>query len=249
MTTLNLSHIHRVSSSRATFLLKLSLLLVLFAGFSVLTSQEARAQGNGLPGRVSVLENTSLKLIGMDSQATEAELTPTPAGNGRSLYLSDVLAKVTVPASATRTHLLIVAGASYGWHQTVSAQPYECGNAVVVYFKSAALTNAGLSTDTIHVAIGTDQQFDESASMVGVTRGKDPTWTIGVPVDLLAAFLRFAPRPTINGQPITDAQALTLANTLIHSPMEIQVKVRAGTRSVDSFEVGQGLIQVWADGN
>ncbi|HBB86798.1 MAG TPA: hypothetical protein DC047_04215 [Blastocatellia bacterium] len=185
----------------------------------------------------------------MDAQDADVELTPTPGANGRSQYLSDILAKVLVPASATRTHLLLVAGASYGWHQTVSAQPYECGNAVVVYFKSAALTNAGLSTDTVHVAIGTDQQFEESASTVGITRGKDPTWTIGVPVDLLAAFLKFAPRPTINGQPITDAQALELANILMHSPMEIQVKVRAGTRSVDSFEVGQGLIQVWADGN
>lgn len=246
MTTFSLSH--RVTSSTGTFVLKLSLLLVLSAAFSVLASQEARAQ-NGLAGRVSVLENTSLKLIGMDSQATDVELTPTPGANGRSQYLSDILAKVAVPASATRTHFLIVAGASYGWHQTVSAQPYECGNAVVVYFKSEALTNAGLSTDTVHVAIGTDQQFEESASTVGVTRGKDPTWTIGVPVDLLAAFLKFAPRPTINGQPITDAQALELANILMHSPMEIQVKVRAGTRSVDSFEVGQGLIQVWADGN
>jgi hypothetical protein len=248
MTTLNFSHVHRVSSSRGTFLLRLPLLLVLSAGLSVLTSPEASAQ-NSLPGRVSVLENTSLKLIGMDSQATDVELTPTPGANGRSQYLSDILAKVLVPASATRTHLILVAGASYGWHQTVSAQPYECGNAVVVYFKSAALTNAGLSTDTVHVAIGTDQQFEESASTVGVTRGKDPTWTIGVPVDLLAAFLKFAPRPTINGQPITDAQALELANLLMHSQMEIQVKVRAGTRSVDSFEVGQGLIQVWADGN
>ena len=249
MTTLNFFRVHRFTSSRGTLPFKLSLLLILLTGYFAFTSSEARAQQNGLSGRVSALENRSLKLIGMDSQAIEAELTPTPLGSGRNSYLSDVLATVAVPASANRTHFLLIGGASYGWHQIVSAQPYSCGNAVLIEFKSAALTDAGLSTDTIHVAVGTDQQFDESASNAGVTRGKDPTWTIGVPVNLLASFLTNPPRPTVDGQPITDAQALQLADMLMHSSMEIRVRVRATTRSVDSFSVSQGTIQVWADGN
>ena len=256
-------------------LLKLSLAFTLLVGLYVWTPYNVLAQGNNLPNRVSSLEGRaddhdaqlvelrsnvatigaratgSLKLVGMDLQNTDVELTPTPLSNGRSRYLSDPLAKVPVPASDARTHLLIVAGAVYSWHQVASDQAYQCGNAVFVSFKSAALTDAGLASDTISFAIGTDQQFDDAASTVGVTRGKDSIWTVGVPVSVFAAFLNgtFGPRATINGQPITDAQALEIATAMMRSAMEIQVRARATTRSVDSFTVSQGTLQVWSDGN
>lgn len=257
--------------------LKLSIALTLLAGLCLLTPAHALAQGNGngLAGRVSALEQradahdaqiaelhssvaaigaqatASLRLVGMKTQNTELEPTPTPLSNGISEYLTDSLATVPVPASATRTHLFLIVGAVYQWHQVVSDQRYRFGDAVVTTIKSAALTNAGLASDTVGFAIGSDLQLDDAASNVGVTRLKDRTWPVGLDINLVAALFNgtLGERAEINGQPVTDAQALQIAAAVMHSSMEIQVKARARARSVDSFVVSQGTVQVWADGN
>jgi hypothetical protein len=257
--------------------LKLWIALTLLAGLCLLTPAPALAQGNGngVAGRVSALEQradahdaqlaelhssvaaigaqvtASLKLVGMKTQNTELEPTPTPLSNGISEYLTDPLVTVPVPASATRTHLFLIVGAAYQWHQVVSDQRYRFGDAVVTTIKSAALTNAGLASDTIGFAIGSELQLDDAASGVGVTRLKDRTWPVGLDINVVASLFNgtLGERAEINGQPVTDVQALQIAAAVMHSSMEIQVKVRARARSVDSFVVSQGTVQVWADGN
>jgi hypothetical protein len=187
----------------------------------------------------------------MQTQNTELEPTPTPVGNGINEYISDPLATVIVPASATRTHLFLMTGAVYQWHQIISDQRYRFGEAVITSIKSAALTDAGLASNTIGLALGSELQLDDAASTVGVMRLKEKALPVGLDINLVAAILNgtLGERAQINGQPITDAQALQIAAALMHSSMEVQVKVRVRARSIDAFVVNQGTVQVWADGN
>ena len=262
-----------------SYLYKFVLTLALFVGgLCPWSSEHVLAQGalNGLPQRVSTLETradghdiqiaelrsgvttlaaqtaASLKYIGGVGRDIRMEPTPTLLSDGRSEYLSDVIVSLQVPASASRTHLLVVAGAQYEWHQAISPGRYFAATAVIVQLKSAAFTNAGLSFDTIGGAVGTERQADDAPSMFGITRFRDPLWPFAWDISTIANILNgtfFGTRATINGQPISDAQALEIATSMMHSPIEVRVKARARTRSVDRFAALQGTLQVWGDGN
>jgi hypothetical protein len=258
-------------------LCKFVLAMTLFAGLYARSTQPvfAQAGSSGIAQRVSTLETrvdthdaqiaelhlqlttlaaqtaASLKYIGGAASDIPMEPAPTVLSDGRSQYLSDVIVSLQVPASASRTHLLVVAGAQYEWHQAISPQNYSAATAVIVELKSTAFTNAGLSFDTIGGALGTERQVDDAASTVGVMRFRDPIWTFAWDISTIANVLNgnFGPRATINGQPITDAQALNIATSMMHSAVDVRVRARARTKSVDHFVGLQGTLQIWGDGN